>query len=63
MVKFEIEFEVYCDCGEELTRSCKVSSHVVYHTETPIVTVDPCSKCLAKAGEDAVEDYKHGVEE
>ena len=45
MPSFEVEFEVFCSCGEGL---CNQSMGSLMR-RGPIVTVEPCDKCLIKA--------------
>lgn len=44
---FDIEFEVYCTCGEGLCRNTKTGS--TKYRGIPFIEVDPCEKCLEKA--------------
>lgn len=55
----EVEFEVFCSCGEGL---CNQSETRESRTRrTPQVVVEPCQKCLDRA-EDAGQDkgYERG---
>jgi len=56
----ELEFEVFCSCGNGLCSVTRVS----YRRGEPQVVVEPCPKCLEKAGEVAVEwDREHSEKE
>lgn len=56
MPSFEVEFEVYCSCGNGL---CGGSSG--NNTKRgPSVTVEPCERCLDKAREEAIQKYEKG---
>ncbi len=63
MLEFKIEFEVYCSCGEELTRSASTGTPIVYYNKV-VQNVDtpPCDKCINKAVEEALEQDKAGLE-
>ena len=50
MPSFEIDFEVYCSCGNGLCNQSEGSNK-----RGPQVTVEPCEKCLAK-------EYDHGYD-
>ena len=59
MPTFEIEFEVYCSCGEGL---CNQSVGEL-RRENLRVTVEPCEKCLKKEKDDGWEEgYNKGYE-
>jgi hypothetical protein len=59
MPSFEVEFEVYCSCGEHLCNQSTGSSN----KRGPAVTVEPCQKCLKKEYDSGYDDgYKEGQE-
>lgn len=60
MLTLQANFEVYCKCGEELTRMSKVDSPVFYYNkkiQVINVIVDPCLKCI----EVAIKNSKEGI--
>ena len=60
MPTFEVEFEVYCSCGEDL---CNQSVGELKRKNLR-VTVEPCEKCLEKEKEDGRKTgYENGYEE
>ena len=60
MPTFEVEFEVYCSCGEGL---CNQSVGELKRKNLR-VTVEPCEKCLEKEKEDGRKTgYENGYEE
>ena len=60
MPTFEVEFEVYCSCGEDLCNQSITS----LTRQGLIVKVDPCEKCLRKAQDDGWETgHKNGYEQ
>lgn len=62
MPTFELEFEVYCECGAGL---CSQSSTRTSLTRSsPQVIVEPCSRCTEKARDDGyTQGYQDGQEE
>ena len=59
MPNFDVEFEVFCSCGEGL---CNVSeTRVSRNRSVPQVVVEPCSKCVDKAKNSGYDEgYKTG---
>lgn len=62
MPAFDVEFEVWCSCGEGLCNQA--------NTDTPFrrsglhVTIEPCEKCLDNAKEEAdSEGYGRGYKD
>jgi len=49
-----VDFEVFCSCGEGLCNSCTVGTTT--RRGMPYIEVEPCQKCLDK-------QYELGVEE
>jgi hypothetical protein len=60
MPSFEVEFEVYCDCGVGLCLKSTGSNG----RGGPRVTVEPCEKCIESAkGEGYYEGFEDGCKE
>ena len=58
MPTFEVEFEVFCSCGEGLCNQSTTS----LTRQGLIVKVEPCEKCLKKAQDDGWEiGYEEGL--
>ncbi len=53
MPKFELEFEVYCSCGNQLC------DYVYGKGEEHLILIVPCQKCLDKA---EVKGFNEGYE-
>ena len=56
MPLLDLEFDVYCSCGERLCNQCIIGLTTHYRS-TPSVTVEPCDKCLSNAYD---QGYKEG---
>jgi len=54
MPSFEVEFEVFCSCGEGLCSQSEGSSG----RGGPRVTVEPCEKCKDAAYEEGAESER-----
>lgn len=57
MPEVSVEIEIYCSCGEGL---CNTSTGGSGRRGEPIITVEPCEKCLEKARD---EGYDQGYSE
>ena len=63
MPSFEVEFEVFCSCGEGLCNQA-TGGQSSYPTRSPIITVEPCQKCLSdKYDEGYDKGYNDGYDE
>lgn len=51
MPSFDVEFEVFCSCGEGLCNQSRGENKRGYHGHSPCVTVEPCDKCKDKAAD------------
>jgi len=57
----DIEFEVYCSCGEEL---CSQTTTGRNSKGYPYFDIEPCEKCLKKAEDEGYKkSYEEGYEE
>ena len=62
MPTLELEFEVYCTCGEGLCRQTQEGR--TSGRGMPFITVGPCEECLAKVHQEGYDDgYEDGFED
>ena len=60
MPTLELEFEVFCSCGEGLCNNSREG----HNRHSQYITVEPCQKCLDRSYEDGVDDgYEKGIKE
>lgn len=63
MPTLELEFEVYCSCGEGLCNNSREGSN----KHSQYIEVEPCQRCLDARYEEGVDDgyerYKKEAEE
>jgi len=52
MLSFDVEFSVFCECGEDLTYAASADSNDKGHD----VTVPPCPACMEDAREAGREE-------
>jgi hypothetical protein len=61
MPSFDVDFEVFCECGYGL---CKDSTTEKDRHGNLMVTVTPCPRCLQKARDAGYDDgYQEGSKE
>lgn len=46
-VKLDVNFEIYCNCGEPLCKQTNVNEHIIY--------VEPCQRCIKEEAERIAE--------
>lgn len=51
MPTFELNFEVFCSCGEGLCNNSQEGSN----GHSQYIEIEPCQKCLAKSYEEGVD--------
>ena len=66
MPTLELEFEVYCSCGEGLCR--QTNEGRTGGRDMPFITVQPCEKCITKAHQEGYDQghdkgYEDGFED
>lgn len=53
-IEVEVEFEVYCECGEGLCSNTTVRAS--RNRGTPQLVIEPCPVCLKAAAKEAASD-------
>jgi deoxycytidylate deaminase len=60
MPEFNVEFEVFCSCGNGLCNQSDGGNS--NRRGTPYVTVEPCKKCIELAKSDGFDEGVKSVE-